>query len=218
MAPDFSNSVDPVFTFVLQIMDEIESGRSPDPMDISTHVQALLGRAESALGPRKDWELAKYALVAWVDDLLIEAPWEGRDWWEQNRLEFEIFRTAEAFTVFYIKANEANKLPRKDALEVFYVAVVLGFRGLYNDPTAAAHADQFGVPRTLDEWARRTAVSIQLGQGRPDLIEQGRPATGAPPLEGKYLFIGTLITFILLAAITGFSAYWIFDYVNQKGG
>jgi len=201
MAPEFSAAVDPVFLYVLSVIDEIESGGAPDPGDVNTRVRGLVDQAENRLGQRPDWELAKYALAAWIDDLLIDAPWDGRSWWEQNRLEFQLFRTAEAFTAFYLQSKKATELPRKDALEVYYVCVVLGFRGLYGDPEATAHAEDFGLPRSLDEWARRTSMAIQLGQGRPPLVEQGRPGTGAPPLEGKYLLIGSALFCVLLVAV-----------------
>jgi type VI secretion system protein ImpK len=210
MSPEFATAVDPVFTYVLSVMDEIESGRTPLPEDVSSRIRGFIDQAENRLGKRDDWELAKYALIAWVDDLLIEAPWEGRAWWEQNRMEFQVFRTAEAFTKFYLQANLATEQPRKDALEVFYVCVVLGFRGLYGDPSAVSHAADFGLPSTLEEWARRTSMSIQLGQGRPDIREQGRPGPGAPPLEGKYLLIGTGLSCVLLTAVAMFTAWQVF--------
>lgn len=212
MSPEFSTAVDPVFTYVLSVMEEIEDGRTPAVEDISSQVRGLLDQAENRLGQRPDWELAKYGLVAWVDDLLIEAPWEGRTWWEQNRLEFQLFRSADAFSVFYVKAKEATELPKKDALEVFYVCVVLGFRGLYGDPSAAADAEEyFKIPRTLEEWARRTSMAIQLGQGRPPLFEHGRPGRGAPPLEGKYLFLGSGLFCLVLIACVVLTAIFLYS-------
>jgi type VI secretion system protein ImpK len=202
MSPEFSAAVDPIFAYVLSTMDEIEGGKTLLAEDISTRIRGLIDQAEHRLGQREEWELAKYALVAWVDDLMIEAPWEGRAWWERNRLEFQFFRTADAFTVFYLKAAESAKVSRKDALEVFYICVVLGFRGIYGDTNAISHIDEFGLPASLEEWARRTALAIQLGQGRPVLLEQGRPGPGAPPLEGKYLFIGSMLFLVVLSAIT----------------
>ena len=210
MSPDFSAAVDPIFMYVLSVMDGIEEGRAPSAEDVSSRVRGLIDQAENRLGKRDDWELAKYAIVAWVDDLLIEAPWEGRTWWEQNRLEFQLFRSADAFTAFYLQAKNATEFSKKDALEVFYICVVLGFRGLYGDHSAMADAEDFGLPRSLDEWARRTSMAIQLGQGRPPLIEQGRPGPGAPPLEGKYLLIASGIVCVMLLAIAGFTAWNVF--------
>ena len=210
MSPEFSAAVDPIFAYVLSAMDEIEGGKTLLPEDISSRVRSFIDQAEHRLGQREEWELAKYALVAWVDDLLIEAPWEGRNWWEQNRLEFQYFRTADAFTVFYLKAKEAAQVARKDSLEVFYICVVLGFRGIYGDENAVANSDQFGLPPSLEEWARRTSLSIQLGQGRPPLLEHGRPGPGAPPLEGKYLFVGTSVLLVMLVAVAVATARQIF--------
>ena len=210
MSPEFAAAVDPAFTYVLSVMDQIESGRTPLPEDVHAQVRGRIDQAENLLGKRQDWELAKYAIIAWVDDLLIDAPWEGRSWWEQNRLEFQVFRTAEAFTGFYLRANQATELPQKDALEVFYVGVVLGFRGLYGDPSAVSHAADFGLPATLEEWARRTSMSIQLGQGRPRLLERGHPGPGAPPLEGKFLFIGSGLVCVLLIFATLITVWILF--------
>ncbi len=202
MSPEFAAAVDPVFMYVSAVVDEIESSQNPSAEDVNAKVRGLIDHAENRLGQRPDWELAKYALAAWVDDLLIEAAWDGSNWWEQNRLEFQLFRTADAFQKFYVQSQKATEMPQKDSLEVFYVCVVLGFRGLYGDPEATAHADHFGLPPSLDQWAKRTGMAIQLGQGRPPILEQGRPGVGAPPLEGKYLMISSVIICVLLAAIT----------------
>ncbi len=201
MSPEFAAAVDPVFMYVSSVVDEIEANKNPNAEDVNAKIRGLLDNAENMLGRRPDWTLAKYALVAWVDDLLIEAAWDGSRWWEQNRLEFKIFNTTSAFSKFYEQSQKATELPQKDALEVFYVCVVLGFRGLYGDPEATAQHEHFGVPPSLDEWARRTGMAIQLGQGRPPILEQGRPGQGAPPLEGKYLMISSVICCVLLAAI-----------------
>ncbi|WP_149495992.1 DotU family type IV/VI secretion system protein [Roseiconus lacunae] len=202
MSPEFAKAVDPIFMYVSLVIDEIEINRSPNPEDVNAKVRGLLDAAENALGGSQDWQLAKYALVAWVDDLLIEAAWDGSQWWEQNRLEFQIFNTTSAFSKFYEQSQKASQLPKKDALEVFYVCVVLGFRGLYGDPEATAQHEHFKVPPSLNEWARRTGMTIQLGQGRPPILEQGRPGMGAPPLEGKYLMISSVICCVLLSAVT----------------
>ena len=38
MSPEFSAAVDPVFTYILSIMEEIEAGKSQLPDHISSHV------------------------------------------------------------------------------------------------------------------------------------------------------------------------------------
>lgn len=209
MTPKFSEAVDPLILYVVELLDKISANESPDPEEVRVQVRGRLDEAESRLGQTKEWELAKYALVAWLDELLIEAPWEGRSWWEEKSLEFDVFNTRDRFTEFYHRAEQAAELSKKDALEVFYVCAVLGFRGIYRDPSAGVLAENLRLPPTLEAWAKRAAIAIQLGQGVPPIIESPRPAVGAPPLEGKFLLIGAGIALISLSAVlTGMLLWW----------
>lgn len=209
MSPEFSSAVDPIISYALRLINDIESGRMPVPEDANVKMRGLFDSAENRLGARQDWELAKYALCGWIDDLLIEAPWEGRSWWEENRMEFELFRSGDAFTVFFLQAKKAGELPNKDALEVFYICVVLGFRGIYGDSTAIAHAEDFGLLPSLEVWAKRTSLAIQHSKP-PKVLELGTPGPGAPPLEGKYLLIGSGVLCLLLGVVTAALAFRAF--------
>jgi type VI secretion system protein ImpK len=201
MTPHFAAAVDPIFLHVLGLLERIGNNENPAPADERAVINNWLRHAEAQLGQKQDWELAKYGLVAWIDDVLIEAPWSGRSWWKENALEVETFNTRDRATLFYSRSQEAAKLTRRDALEVFYVCVVLGFRGLYRDSASTFLADQLGLPPNLEAWANQISKSIQLGQGRPSITESPRPGEGAPPLEGKYTLVGTALMGVALAAV-----------------
>jgi type VI secretion system protein ImpK len=208
MTPRFAEAVDPIFLYVVALLDRIGAAEELDPSEQRLQIRNRIDRAESKLGQSPDWELAKYALVAWIDEVLIEAPWEGRRWWEEKSLEFDLFKTRDRFTEFYHKAAQAGELSKKDALEVYYVAVVLGFRGIYRDPSAAILAEQLQLSPTLEVWAKKVALAIHLGQGVPPILEAPRPATGAPPLEGKFLLIGAGLGGVVLSSILAAMILW----------
>jgi type VI secretion system protein ImpK len=213
MTPEFAEAVDRVFLHVLGLLERIQRDEHPPADEERVRIRGWLDQAEAMLGQRPDWQLAKYALVAWIDDVLIDAPWEGRSWWKENALEVEVFNTRLRNEQFYVKAQEASGLPRKDALEVFYICVVLGFRGLYRDPAAAAVlAEPRGLPPDLEAWARQTAMTIQLGQGRPAISDTSVPGEGAPPLEGPALVVWAALAGVVLAAFAVMFA-WIFFFV-----
>ncbi len=214
MTPNFAAAVDPIFLHVLGLLERIGQSDAPNPTDERAVINNWIRHAEAQLGQKQDWELAKYALVAWIDDVLIEAPWAGKAWWKENALEVEVFNTRDRATLFYARSQEAGKMTRRDALEVFYVCVVLGFRGLYRDNAAAFLADQLGLPPNLDAWASQTSKSIQLGQGRPSITESPRPGSGAPPLDGKYLLIGTALLGVALAAVA--AVMWLVLFVTAE--
>lgn len=213
MTPNFAAAVDPFIVYVVNLLDRIGEDEEPDPEEEHTRIRSLLDRAENQLGnDREGWDLAKYALTVWTDELLISAPWDGRGWWVSNAMEFAIFRTNVAFTEFFAKAREAANLTKKNALEVFYVCAVLGFRGLYRDPNAESLALDAELPPTFEGWAKKCATVIQLGQGVPPIHENPRPGTGAPPLEGQFIALGSLLLGITLAAICGLLAAAVWDW------
>jgi type VI secretion system protein ImpK len=193
---------------MLGLLDRIGRDESPPVKEERLRIRGWIDQAEAILGQRPDWQLAKYALVAWIDDLLIEAPWEGRSWWKENALEVEVFNTRLRNEQFYVKAREALSLPQKDALETFYVCVVLGFRGMYRDPVAAAAlAEPRQLPADLDTWARQMSMAIQLGQGRPPVSEASEPIEGAPPLDGPFLLIWACLFGVILTVAVLLFAY-----------
>jgi type VI secretion system protein ImpK len=201
MNPHFATAVDPIFLKVLALMDRVEKNEVTSPESERQAIDALFRESEALQSDAAGWSLAKYALASWIDDLLISTPWSGRDWWESNSLEFALFKSRDRATKFFIKAKEAAELPRRDALEVFYLCVVLGFHGLYKLPEAAVIAGQLNLPMTLGAWSRNTAAAIQLRQGRSPIRETPQPPCGAPPLESRYFAVGASVVTVILAVI-----------------
>jgi type VI secretion system protein ImpK len=174
MTPKFAQAIDPVMLHVLGLLERIGREEKPVPVDERLRIRALIDQAEALLGASEQWQLGKYALASWIDEMLVDAPWDGRDWWSNNVLEMELFSTRECYDRFYILAKEAGALANRDALEVFYICVVLGFRGLYRDPEFSQSTIQaLGLPPDVESWARQAAMAVRLGQAR-----HSPPATG----------------------------------------
>jgi len=208
MTPEFAKAVDPVFLHVFGLLDRLGRGVQPSPEEERLRVRGLIDQADAIWGHTPDAELAKYAIVSWIDEMLVaEAPWQGSEWWKNNSLEWEYFKTQDRSEQFYVKAKEASSLRRKDALEVFYVCVVMGFRGLYRDINQAAGiTEALQLPPDLDTWARQAAMSIQLKLGRPPISEVSVPIEGAPPLNGPFSLIWASLAGLILTVLTGLVA------------
>jgi type VI secretion system protein ImpK len=206
MTPNFAAAVDPIFQFVLELQDRIERGEVSSPSHERERLRLRFQEAEQKLQQHeKEWQLAKYALVSWIDDVLIEeTPWEGRNYWENNALEFEMFNTKERATQYYVKAKEAAALTRTDASEVCYVCAALGFRGFYrdsSDPEIPMLADHLDLPPDFESWAKKTAGAIRWGYGRPPIDQVRRSVGDNAPLEGKFMLLGTVVLGAVLAAV-----------------
>src|SRR3954453_6587013 len=118
MTPNFAQAVDPIFLYVLALLDRISRDAKPKRQEERARIRAIIDEAEARLGAGAEWDLAKYAIVSWIDEMLVDAPWDGREWWSNNVLEIELFHTRECNEKFYLKAQQASTGASKDALEV----------------------------------------------------------------------------------------------------
>lgn len=201
MTPKHSLAVDPFFLQSLDLLDRITTGADPNPQDERVRLRAFLDQGEALVGAGRDWQLTRYALVSWIDEMLVEASWSHREWWSNNVLERELFNTRECAERFFVNAKEASGMSQRDALEVYYVCVILGFRGIYSEPTIARMvAESLGLPDDLNVWAKQVSMSIRLGQGRPAMKEGTRKIAGAPPLPSKNRVVWPWLFASILAA------------------
>jgi type VI secretion system protein ImpK len=79
---------------------------------------------------------ARYALVCWLDEIFILDCPQTRDFWNEHKLEPLLYPpSAERAWRFWEQAQKAQARPGADGLEVFYLCVMLGFRGDYREQT-----------------------------------------------------------------------------------
>lgn len=211
MSPEFALAVDPIFLKVLRAWERIQM--HTDVSHTELHSQLLVGLREAddqlRIGQFQEaWDLAEYALCAWIDDLMINRPWSGQHWWENNKLEFQLFKTNEAGTLFFQKAKQAQKITNRDAIEVFYIAVVLGFKGLYAVADSQFIAQNFDLPTTREEWARRASAMLNIRPTRPALTGTAQPAAGATPLDGRLTLVGSLLFLVMMLILASAVGWW----------
>lgn len=206
MTPRFAKAVDPVFLYVLDLIERIDKGSKVNPVDEKARINTALQTAGTHLSESKEWsDYAKYALITWIDSELASVrEWEGRDWWQANSLEVDYHHQGIGNHEFYSRAQGAAALASKDALEVFYICVVLGFRGFYENASAEDKMriiEGLQLPPDLKTWTKRSAQAIRLQQERPTIADASRAADFAPPLDGKQTLFGAAVMLAIIAAV-----------------
>ncbi|OYP35803.1 DotU family type IV/VI secretion system protein [Rhodopirellula sp. MGV] len=167
MTPRFADAVDPILIHAFSLMQRIDGGSEISPAEEKRTLEGLFQQADKRLdGVSDDWGLAKYALASWIDEMLIDAHlWSGQDWWRDNVLEWSLFKSRRCNDLYYVNANQALNSGFDDALQLIYVCVMLGFRGLYRDPHLNRMLiDRHGLPAELPGWASEYASVV--GQAR----------------------------------------------------
>jgi type VI secretion system protein ImpK len=206
VTPKFAKAIDPIFEATLQLESKIEefiAGSMPiNARDEQAILIEHIEHADRLLGKSRAWELSKYALCSWIDSRMIENLWKENKWWRNNSLEMRYFNSQVANQRFFEKASDAEILTDQDALEVFYLAVLLGFRGFYEEAPAIAaeKARRMELPDTIEKWAQKTAKRLRPRQQRPEVHNRSVVWGAKEPLHGKELLIQyCMITCILVA-------------------
>jgi type VI secretion system protein ImpK len=116
----------------------------------------------------------RYALACWLDEIFVlNSSWDAL--WNEQKLEVALYGSNDRAWKFWHQARLAEKRPGHDALEVFFLAVMLGFRG-----------ELRAEPARLQAWVAAASSHIARGQGSqwiaPPELE---PVTRVPPLRGR---------------------------------
>jgi type VI secretion system protein ImpK len=193
MNEQFGNVVYPVIQKALDLKDRLDRGESAD---FDAEHRRLLEqiRADGEARRLSDYSGdsgaflgARYALACWVDELMIvhtPSPWSER--WAGAVLEYALFGTRDRAFKFWDQLRIALKrpdapraavAPGPDALETFFLCIVLGYRGRHRDDPAEVRAyveeirPQFGKvtpwipPRDLG-----VVTNVAPLQGRQSLL------------------------------------------------
>ena len=159
----------------LELKRRLERGETPALANEQAALeQALSGESEAYrytdLGNLLE---IRYALVSWLDEVFVLDPVWGQPW-NEHKLEVSIFGTNDRAWMFWEKARRASGRTETDVLEVYYLCVMLGFRGELRDD-----------PAKLQAWTSVARGQIEKGPGQgwvapPELD----PPANVPPLKG----------------------------------
>jgi type IV/VI secretion system ImpK/VasF family protein len=143
MTNDFGQRVYPVIRYVSDLLSDIRAGRtSADSQSVATEIRTLLAQFDVQGERRKEYYLARSALVYWIDEVLVNSDWEYASYWNNHTLERSYFDARERAWRFFEKAEQARSLDNLDALETFYLCACFGFKGVYRDEQRPARKER----------------------------------------------------------------------------
>lgn len=148
---------------VLTVVARVRADRqvAEDGAAFRSHVKRLLGRADHearGLGyADESVRLALYAVVAFLDESVLNSPRPMFQDWHGQPLQDEVFGDHRGGETFYhylddlLKRSDSHELA--DLLEVFQLCLLLGFRGRYGD---GAEGERTRRVRAIQEKVHRT--------------------------------------------------------------
>ena len=156
----------PLFSYVV-LLARTPSLHQRGFADLRGDVRRLLDEQQALVKrhdiPAADYDAARFAAVAWTDELLVrfthESSREISQQWKRSPLQVELYDTANAGEEFYTRLD-ALRPAQKDVREIYHLCLCLGFRGRYYDDT-----QEFKIV----ELRRQTGQHLPLAV--PDLLE-----------------------------------------------
>jgi type VI secretion system protein ImpK len=108
-----------------------------DPSALKTKVVDMFDgfeqNARSAGIDNEKIRQAKFALVAFLDETIISSSWQRKNEWLTEPLQIKLFDTFNAGEEFFTNLHNLRQRAssNKDVLEVYYLCLTLGFKGMY---------------------------------------------------------------------------------------
>lgn len=103
--------------------------------------EALLEKSGAS---REDFDIARFAVFAWVDETIMSGAWEGRRQWQAEQLQRRYFQTSDAGEIFFQKLNTVGA-HQNHVREVYYLCLALGFTGRYHNQGDDMLLDQLKI-------------------------------------------------------------------------
>lgn len=208
---------EPFFQKVLDLLNQPVSGAEllpPLQRQLTADLQAIEQKVNSGIAnvSAGEWQSLKRVLIYWADEILTNHVTK----WEDYVLEQEYYGEQNRAWKFYVEAEQCVPTGSSEAAEMFYLAVVLGFRG--DIEGAFKHelgVDLPGKRSDINEARRFWSAQLQRRirhDSTGDL--QGEPLEGnVEPLHGdgvmKTAFALFLIATLLLIIVAGKA--WLFQ-------
>jgi type VI secretion system protein ImpK len=123
----------PVFDLILRLKSGIVAPSNELRPKIASLLTEFENRAERYRFSSKVTQVAKFALAAFVDETVLSSNFNLKNEWEKNPLQLEYFGEQLAGNKFFEKLAAMLKQidVTADAVEIYYVCMLLGFKGRY---------------------------------------------------------------------------------------
>src|SRR5271166_1720767 len=135
MTDSFADVVMPIFSKVIGLQDRLSWGEARNLEEVKKETKSWIEQASrrAVVSPELSlsFELVKFGLVAWIDEVLDGSDWGSSVGWgsEEHVLEWDFYHSHDRAWLFYKHADRAEAQSNMDALETYLLCVTLGFKG-----------------------------------------------------------------------------------------
>jgi type VI secretion system protein ImpK len=190
------------------------TGPAVDFQTVKGQLEQLLSKSEALSREhdfsREDYENAKFAVCAWVDERILCSAWDGRLDWLNESWQRRFFHTANAGEEFMHRLQE---LPadKGTVRKVYMLCLALGFQGPYDDAGEGGELDR--LSKQIYKQVLGDKYPEALGASQllfPQAYPQGQPAAERPRRSALGMRTGLVAALWASGPLLFLVLYWLY--------
>ena len=208
-----------LLAFVAYFLKNV-SKKQPEFDQTRVDIDRLVSQADACLQskgiPKEDADHARFAIFAWIDEVILSSAWNQKEQWQRQQLQRTHFQTMDAGELFFERLNTLG--PHQNFVrEVYYLCLALGFSGRYID-----EGDDF-----LLEQLKTSNLKVLTGSsvGLPaldkgELFAEAYPRTSdqTPPQPSKRRLSPMILLGIASPVVLYLALFLIYQFILSNIG
>jgi len=127
---------------------KIVPSEQPDFDQIKADIDQLINKTQKNLHrsrfSQKDFDLAQFAVFAWIDETILNSSWQAKNHWQGEQLQRLFYQTVDAGELFFDRLNSLEP-GQTEVREVYYLCLALGFSGRFCNPGDSILLEQLKI-------------------------------------------------------------------------
>jgi type VI secretion system protein ImpK len=111
---------------------KIASAKQPPHTLVKAEIDRLVSNSqricEKGNFSHEDYNLARFAVFAWIDEAILSSGWNEKNRWQAEQLQRIYYQTTDGGELFFDRLNTVG-LQQRDVREVYYLCLAMGFTG-----------------------------------------------------------------------------------------
>ncbi|MBU2546856.1 MAG: DotU family type IV/VI secretion system protein [Proteobacteria bacterium] len=108
--------------------------KQPPHDEVRSRIRSLLEAQQERVTREsmnaENYKQGRFAICAWIDEMIMNSGWEHRQDWQKDLLQTEYYRTTNAGEEFFERISHLQP-EQKAVREVYHLCLGLGFKGRY---------------------------------------------------------------------------------------
>ena len=196
-----------------------DPSKQPDFETARENIDHMIEEREKCVGEGSityaDYDAARFAVFAWIDETMLNSKWEGRHQWQRHLLQRQYYQPADAGEIFFDRLNQVG-LHQRDIREVYFICLAMGFVGQYGNESDAVLLE--GLKSENLKILTGSSVGVPTLKNQVLFPDAYPPAPEAAPAAAKRRFSTTTLLWLAAPVAVYGVLFVIYQFVLNNVG